>query len=197
MMKKKLYIQNSIFWQLMCMLLLLGFGYATFNFFAFIIGGIRMWSAGSNDVPVYAWILLELLWTFGMIMCAYSFINMESYIIHLNEEHVWMNGEIGPKGGKSQYKADIHLKDIREISFIRTNRNSKNESIKRAPQAYAIKRYLVFKKANGKQVWMNVSHYTNGYLAKILAELILRITNSSNVYNGETVQDIMSKDYKI
>lgn len=106
------------------------------------------------------------LTTFGMIMCAYSFINMESYIIHLNEEHVWMNGEIGPKGGKIQYKADIHLKDIREISFIRTNRNSRNKSIKRAPQAYPIKRYLVFKKTNGKEVWMNVFHYTNGYLEK-------------------------------
>ena len=44
---------------------------------------------------------------------------------------------------------------------------------------------------------MNVSHYTDDYLAIILAELILRITNSSNVYNGETVQDIMSKDFKI
>ena len=179
------------------MLLLLGFGYAAFNFFAFIIAGIRMWSAGSNDVPVHVWILFELLWTFGMIMCLYEFINSESYTIFLDGNRVWMNGEIRPKGFKIQYKASVQLNEIREVSFVRTNRNSRNKSIKRPPQAYAIKRYLVFKKANGKEVWMNVSHYTDDYLAKILAELILRIMNSSNVYNGETVQDIMNKDFKI
>ena len=196
-MKKRIFIQNSIFWQLTCLLLLVAFCVAAFNFVAFIVAFVGMSLAGVNEYPLYMWIFTEILWLIGTIMCPYEFINMESYTIFLDGNRVWMNGEIRPKEFKTQYKASVQMNEIREVSFVRTNRNSRNKSIKRPPQAYAIKRYLVFKKANGKEVWMNVSHYTDDYLAKILAELILRITNSSNVYNGETVQDIMSKDFKI
>lgn len=196
-MKKRIFIQNSVFWQLTCLLLLIGFCVAALNFVVFIVAFVGMSLAGANEYPLYIWIYVEILWLIGTIMCPYEFINMESYTIFLDENRVWMNEEIRPKGFKTQYKASVQLNEIREVSFVRTNRNSRNKSIKRPPQAYAIKRYLVFKKANGKEVWMNVSHYTDGYLEKILAELLLRITNSSNVYNGETVQDIMSKDFKI
>ena len=196
-MKKRIFIQNSIFWQLTCLLLLVAFCVAAFNFVAFIVAFVGMSLAGANEYPLYMWIFTEILWLIGTIMCPYEFINMESYTSFLDGNRVWMNVEIRPKEFKTQYKASVQLNEIREVSFVRTNRNSRNKSIKRPPQAYAIKRYLVFKKANGKEVWMNVSHYTDDYLAKILAELILRITNSSNVYNGETVQDIMNKDFKI
>lgn len=43
---------------------------------------------------------------------------------------------------------------------------------------------------------MNVSHYTDEHLMKILSELLLRVAESSSVYNGESVQEIMNKDIK-
>ena len=129
-MKKRIFIQNSIFWQLTCLLLLVAFCVAAFNFVAFIVAFVGMSLAGVNEYPLYMWIFTEILWLIGTIMCPYEFINMESYTIFLDGNRVWMNGEIRPKEFKTQYKASVQLNEIREVSFVRTNRNSRNKSIK-------------------------------------------------------------------
>lgn len=118
---------------------------------------------------------------------------MESYIVQVDSNQVWMNQEKRGKKHRVQYESKILFSAIKDIKMIKTNLNSRGKRIDGAPQCFAMKKYLVFVKEDKKEVWMNVSHYTNGYILKIIKEIIERIVTGGNNYEGSDAFSIMDK----
>lgn len=89
MTKQKIYMQNSVIWQLFCLLAL---GFATIGalFFTTItIEGIAALLADKN-LPILSWIGVELIFLIGTIASAVSFVNMESTTIIMDGD-AWRN----------------------------------------------------------------------------------------------------------
>lgn len=193
MTKQKIYMQNSVIWQLFCLLAL---GFATIGALFFItitFEGIEALLAGKN-LPILSWIGVELIFLIVTIGLLVDFFNMESTTIILDGEKIWMRGEIKPKQTKIQYKVSVRLNEITEISIIRTKYHDSRGQTLEGFQTLNTKKYLVFKKTDGTESWMLITNYTKGYLRKILTDLVEQIKKTSEVYNGEGAQEILAKD---
>lgn len=183
--KRKVYFQNSPLWQLICLFffvcVIMCFYYAIFFFTKAVM---THFSTLSDPSDVALFIFLELVFLICPVLLMKELIAAEGFNIHLNDKEVWMNQEKTDKNHRVQYEANVKLCDIQDMKLIKTNHNSKGKGIIGYPQCFAMKKYLVFIKQDKKEVWMNVTHFTNYYLIGIMGEIVHRISLSGHDYTG-------------
>ncbi len=172
--KIKRYFQNNAFFQVFCIVLLV------MGISELISGVMLSINPPSNKFSLGASAF------FSSFLFLSPIIPLESRIIHMDDEKIWMNATPVPKLIREQFDAKILFSEIVDISLVHSTKTSqaKPTFFESGKARKTIKTYLVFSKKNGRKVRMNVSYFTKDYLMEIISEVILRVNAVGNNYEG-------------
>lgn len=184
-MKKKTYFQNnllvhiSLFLIFLIALLMFGFSiYISVKMLPEPIKNKEISEIISGILLIIANILIGML--FIVII-----IGEESYVIHMDSEKIWMNDDKKTKRLKLQYKTEACFSEIKEISMIKNEKDSRLQGFPKNGIYPGKQRYLALTMKSGDVVRMNVSNFTKNYIGKIISEIIKRINATGNTYEGQ------------
>ena len=113
--------------------------------------------------------------------------------IHLRKEDIATFGDGLPKFEKIQYKCFVKYKDIKNISILASEKNSKNKRIQLKWVSSSMpKKYLEFTLINGKKERMCINYYTKKQIIKMLNYINsnMQLAGNENALNiSEIMQD--------
>ena len=198
MKKRRIYLQNEPIW------LIQSFFMVVCTFGSNILGIIFLIMAfvnGFDNVYLFNEVWIHPLFIFFLIVAPivifFDTVAMLSWNIHMDDWKVWMNGDrLSFKKCRVQLPVCVMFKSIISIGIEKSYKNSSGQTIQRVWRfgpRWSQKTYLVFNVGKRKKR-MNISHYTDDYLLRIIEEIIKRIELcQNNCYDGKTAIEILSK----
>ena len=129
-----------------------------------------------------------LLGLIPVFIFGYSLISIMYYRIVFLDDRILVTGELGKNC--TQYKDEILYNDIKNISVIYANKNSKKEPIRNLSfSRLRPKLYFEFELKNGETKWVYISWFSKNQKNKIL-ELINNKTGTTFNYQSLIKTDI-------
>ena len=172
--EKKTFYQTNIAWQVGCFLVLA----SAIGFFVLSV----LWS------PAYAIVGFLLL---------FFFIKSERNSIHLDNNKIYMKGEIGLNKDKIQYYSEVMYSNIETLDVIWMNRNSKGEIIRsHRLNSLVAKPYLSITDKQGVRTNFLVLYISKKDTLKLIDEIQARmkaVGNDKQLINKEELLEKLAR----
>lgn len=192
-MKKRIFFQTDVLWQLFCFLLL------SFVLIASAIGiqlitGIVHNGWGEGFIDIALTVILVILYFVAVALVLKVFIRLEHNNIFLDADKIYMKDDWCSERDKIQYYAEAFYKDIESIDIIWTKNNSKGGKIKtRLVSALFEKPYLSIRKRNGETANFFIMYFSKRSISKLIDEIRMRMESSGNPASFKNTKELMSK----
>ena len=116
------------------------------------------------------------------------------FTIVLKTDHIFKGSDLLPKYERIQYKCTIAYNDIKNISIVASEKNSKNQRIKSTSILSIPKKYLEFTLISGKIERICIHYYTKRQIIKLLNFINMNMKQINNP-NVLLIDEIMKDWY--
>lgn len=190
-MKKKVYFQSNIIWQLLVFLFLIACFISIFVLFEILLrhyrdGFTQFWSENIEGKIIYCLIMS------AFILCPIAlfgiFIQLEHYYIVLKEDTIYAPDDWRRKNSidKIQFKTIVKYKDVKDVKIVYDYYNSKDTN-----GSFFKKRYIVIITNNNEEKKFFVGYFTKKSLIKIINDIKNRMRLVGNNVELKDTEEII------